>query len=228
MTNPTERYYRVSINGYGGECAYMSISEAAYDFWESLVGDYGDADLVAYMVTDEGDEPEYEDIDSMPEEAQFLHDVDEDNYKRPWYESHTEFEHTYGAEYGSAFMDINEVDSDDYDATIVNEIIQSKDIQELNEEIGVGSDWEKELVEGGECERPEGYIAQLYSSEKGCFFEGTIKTKGEFDTNKLRIYTTEYLNGEDTITGVEYDGEEVFNEGSETEGKGYYAGVWEN
>ena len=91
----------------------------------------------------------------------------------------------------------------------------------------MGSDWEKELVEGGECERPEGYIAQLYSSEKGCFFQGTIKTQGEFDTNKLKIYTTEYLNGEDTIIGVEYDGEEVFDDGSETEGKGYFASIWE-
>ena len=226
MSTENNRYYRVSISGYGGEGTYMSIPKAAYEFWESLVGDYGDTDLVTYMLEEDGDEPEYEDIDSMPEEAQFLH---EDNYKRPWYESHTEFEHACGAEYGSAFMDINEVDSDDYDATIVNEIIQSKDIQELNEEIGEDSDWEKELVEGSECERPEGYVAQLYSREKGCFFEGTIKTQGEFDTDKLRMYTTEYLNGEYIITGVEYDGEEVFpSDGIETQGTGYYAGVWEN
>ena len=75
---------------------------------------------------------------------------------------------------------------------------------------------------------PEGveYIAQLYSSEKGQFFDGIIETVGEFDPKKLTIVATEFLNGEDTITSVEYDGVEVDNTGGDTNGKGYYASVW--
>jgi hypothetical protein len=78
-------------------------------------------------------------------------------------------------------------------------------------------------------EAPEGteFIAQLYSSEKGCFYEGVIETVGEFDVKKIKVYTTEYMNGEDTITSIEYDGVEVENNGGDTNGKGYSAAIWE-
>ena len=72
------------------------------------------------------------------------------------------------------------------------------------------------------------YIAQMYSSEKGTFFDGVIETVGEFDPRKLKIYTVEYLNGEDTVTEVHYDGVEVDNGGGDTNGKGYSAHVWKN
>ena len=46
-------------------------------------------------------------------------------------------------------------------------------------------------------------------------------------STKLTIVTTEYMNGEDTISSVEYDGVEIDNEGGDTNGKGYYASVWQ-
>jgi len=223
-----ERYYRVLIQGYGGEAAYMSISKEAHDFWKPIIDEHGDNDLVAYMAADDDEEPEYDEIDGVPEEAQFLHDKDDDNYKRPWYESHTEFEHSYGGEYSSCRISVDEVGSDEYGAEHIAEILD-ENISELNERISEESDYEVELVEMTTCEEePEGteYIAQLYSSEKGCFFEGIITTYGDFDTNKLKIYTTEYMNGEDTITSVEYDGVDIDNGGGDTNGKGYYASVW--
>jgi len=86
-----------------------------------------------------------------------------------------------------------------------------------------------EIVEMDCCEEPEAqYIAQLYSAEKGGFFDGIIETVGDFDPKKLVIHTTEYLNGEDTITEVHYDGVELENYGGDTNGKGYYAAVWAN
>jgi len=220
------RYYRVLISGYGGESAYMSINKEAHDFWKEQTEEHGDNDLVAYMASDDGEEPEYEYIDSVPEEAQFLHDKDDDNYKRPWYESHTEFEHSFGVEYGSAYLDIDEVDSDDYSAKYIAEVISRKSVTDLNDEILESTDNELEIIEMGCCEEHDGYIAQLYSSEKGTFFDSVIETVGEFDVKKLKIYTTEFLNGEDTITSVEYDGVELDNAGGDTNGKGYYASVW--
>jgi len=101
----------------------------------------------------------------------------------------------------------------------------------FNERLGEETEWTHEAVEMGSCDDdPEGveYIAQLYSSEKGCFFDGIIETVGEFDPKKLKFYTTEFLNGEDTITSIEYDGVEVDNNGGDTNGKGYYASVWKN
>jgi hypothetical protein len=222
------RYYRVLIQGYGGESAYMSISKEAHDFWAPICEEHGDSDLVEYMNCDDLEECSFENIDEVPVEAQFLNDPDDDMYKRPWYESHTEFEHTYGAEYGSARIDVDEVSSDDYNAGRIAEVISMMDVTELNDEVLEESDNTIEVIEMGCCEEHDGYIAQLYSSEKGCFFDGVIETVGEFDPKKLRIYTTEFLNGEDTITSIEYDGVEVDNSGGDTNGKGYYASVWQS
>ena len=223
------RYYRIHISGYGGESAYMSISKEAHDFWQPICEEHGDYDLVQYMNCDEVDECDFENIDTVPEEAQFLNDPEDDMFKRPWYESHTEFEHSYGATYGSSWISIDEVSSVEYSANNVAEVIDREDISDLNSRLGEETEWEFELVEMGCCDDdPEGveYIAQLYSSEKGQFFDGIIETVGDFDPKKLKIYATEFLNGEDTITSVEYDGVEVDNQGGDTNGKGYYASVW--
>lgn len=222
------RYYRVTIGGYGGEGAYMSISKEAHDFWQPIVEEHGDHDLVEYMVSDHVDECDFEGIDTVPEEAQFLNDPEDEMYKRPWYESHTEFEHTYGATYGSAYITVDEVS---HDANHVADVIDNEDVSELNERVMEESDNTVEIIEMGCCDDdPEGveYIAQMYSAEKGGFFEGVIETVGDFDPKKLVIHTTEYLNGEDTIGEVYYDGVEIDNYGGDTNGKGYYAAVWAN
>ena len=224
------RYYHILINGYGGEAAYMSISKEAHDFWNAHTEEHGDNDLVQYMISDDGEEIEYEDIDSVPEEAQFLHDPDDDNYKRPWYESHTEYEHQYGAEFGSAYMDVDEVDSGEYNSNIVREVMGRESVQDLCNRISEETDWEVEMYDSDECYAGSDveYIAQLYSSEKGCFFDGIIETVGEFDVKKLVFHLSEYDNDEETITSIEYDGVEVDNNGGDTNGKGYSASVWKN
>ena len=235
------RFYRIMLNGYGGESAYMGISKAALDFWSAHTEEHGDNDLVQYMIADELDDCEFDDLDEVPVEAQFLNDPDDDMYKRPWYESHTEFEHSYGVEYGSAYLVVDEVSSEEYSADHIlqampgvyedhiAEVIDREDLQEYLNGIEEETDYAVELVEMGCCDESEvDYIAQMYSSEKGCFFEGIIETVGEFDPKKLKVYTTEYLNGEDTVTEIEYDGVAVDNQGGDTNGKGYYASVWKN
>ena len=225
------RYYRIQLNGYGGESAYMSISKEAHDFWHPICEEHGDYDLTTYMNSDGEEEDEYDNIESVPPEAQFLHDPDHDNYKRPWYESHTEFEHSYGVEWDSAYLVVEEVNSDDYMSDHVADVIDGENLQELLSEAEEKSGWELELTQmGAEDEAPEGveYIAQLYSSEKGNFFDGVIQTIGDFDLTKIKVYTTEYLNGEDTVTLIEYEGNEIDNEGGDTNGKGYSASVWKN
>lgn len=222
------RYYQVRITGYGGEAAYMSISKDAHDFWNAHCEEHGDNDLVEYMISDHVDECDFEEIQDLPSEAQFLNDPDDEMYKRPWYESHTEFEHTYGATYSSAYITVDEVS---HDANHVADVIKQEDVSELNDRVLEESDNTVEIIEMGCCDDdPEGveYIAQMYSSEKGGFFEGVIETFGEFDPKKLTIHTTEYLNGEDTIGEVYYDGVEVENYGGDTNGKGYSAAVWKN
>ena len=225
------RFYNISLTGYGGESAYMTITKEAHDFWHPICEEHGDYDLSTYMNSDgeEDEDLEFDNIESVPPEAQFLHDPDHDNYKRPWFESHTEFEHTMGVEWGSAYITVDEVDSMDYSASHVADVIEGENLQEMLSKLEEESNWELELTEMGcEDEAPEGtdYIAQLYSSEKGQFFDGVIETVGDFDVKKLKVYTTEYMNGEDTVTSVEYDGVEIDNNGGDTNGKGYSASVW--
>jgi hypothetical protein len=224
-----KRFYRIMLNGYGGESAYMTVSKEAHDFWQPLCEEHGDYDLTTYMNSDGEDEGEYDNIESVPPEAQFLHDPDHDNYKRPWFESHTEFEHSFGVEYGSAYVVVEEVDSMEYGASQVADVIEGENLSDMLNELDEASDWELEPVSMGESyDVPDGteYIAQLYSSEKGTFFESTIETVGDFDPKKLKIYTLEYLNGEDTVTSIEYNGVELDNDGGDTNGKGYSASVW--
>ena len=227
------RFYNISLTGYGGESAYMTITKEAHDFWHPICEEHGDYDLSTYMNSDgeEDEDLEFDNIESVPPEAQFLHDPDHDNYKRPWYESHTEFEHSYGVEWGSAYITVTEVDSMDYSANQIEDVIEGENLSDMLNELDEASGYELEpVIMGCEDEAPEGtdYIAQLYSSEKGNFFNSVIETVGEFDLKKLKVYTTEYMNGEDTVTSVEYDGVEIDNDGGDTNGKGYSASVWKN
>ena len=224
------RYYRILIQGYGGESAYMKISKEAHDFWKPICEEHGDSDLVNYLVSAEDGDFDFAHIDSVPPEANFLSDDEQgDGSCSSWYEAPTEFEHTFGVAYDQARIDIDEVANDDYNAKLIKEIICGVDVPELVDNILEETDNEIEIIEMGCCPESDAeYICQMYSAEKGSFFDGVVETIGEFDLKKLKIYTTEYLNGEDTITSVEYNGVEVDNAGGDTNGKGYYASVWKN
>ena len=224
-----ERYYRIIVNGYGGESAYLSISKEAHDFWKDHQDQYGDSDLVEYMVNAEESDFDFDELEAVPTEAEFLTDSDGD--PRPWFEAEGEFEHTHGVAYDSAWVCVDEMSNDDCNSDHVNTVIDREEIGTLVERIYEESgDEGLEIQNYSCCDEPDEdvkYIAQMYSIEKGCFFDGVVTTYGEFDPSKLRFDVVEYLNGEDTLTCVYYDGEEVENMGGDTNGKGYSASVWE-
>ena len=224
------RFYRIRLNGYGGEGAYINISKAAHDFWHAHTEEHGDGDFVNYMINDDPEDYDFEELEIVPKEADFLK-AEGEEYKYQWYEAEREFCHQNGVEYGSAYITVEEVSSDDYNADIVATVIDGEDVSALNDKIGDESNYEVEITDFGE---PDGfdeqgdYVCQFYSSEKGTFFEGRLETIGAFDPKKLKFTINEYPNGEDIIDGIEYDGVEVENDGSETNGKGYSATVWAN
>lgn len=220
------RFYRLIINGYGGEAAYINLSKAAYEFWHPIVEEHGDADLVEYMVNAEEDEFDFDYIEAVPAEAQFM---TQDEYTYPWFEAPNEFIHQHGVEYGSSYLHVDEVDSADYISTVVAEVVVGENLPEYLDSVMEANDYEFDLVESDEELEGEGdYVVQFYSSEKGSFFDGIIETVGDFDPRKLKIVFTEYPNGEDVVTSVEYDGVEIENSGAETNGKGYSAHLWTN
>ena len=212
------RYYRITVNGYGGESSYMSVSKEAHDFWKNV----SENDLIEYMLNASDDDCEFEDVSEIPPEADFLRD--DTGYVWPWYEAPGEFEHSHGVCISNAWINVEEVSNLEYNSQAIKDIIEGKDLQELIGEYDTNSN----MVESDSVDAPKDaeYIAQIYSSEKGTFFEGTLLTYGEFNPAKMKIFTTEYLNGEDTITSIEYDGQEVENFGGDTNGKGFSADIW--
>ena len=111
----------------------------------------------------------------------------------------------------------------------IADVIEGENLSDLVHKLEEESNYELELTNMDCADDVDyEYIAQMYSSEKGNFFDGVIETVGEFDAKKLKVHTTEYLNGEDTVTSIEYDGVEVDNNGGDTNGKGYSASVWKN
>ena len=224
------RFYSIRLYGYGGEGAYINISKEAYDFWHKHNEEHGDSDFVNYMVNDDPEDYDFEELEIVPEEANFLK-AEGEEYKYQWYEAEHEFCHQNGVEYGSARIEVEEVSSEDYNADTVATLIDGEDVSALVDKIQEETDYEVELADHGESDGfgEEGnYVCQFYSSEKGSFFEGRLETTGEFDVKKLKFIINEYPNGEDIIDGIEYNGEDVENDGGDTNGKGYSAHVWKN
>ena len=223
------RYYHIQLWGYGGEAAYIPLNKAQYDFWNAHKEEYGDGDLVAYMTGAEDGDHDFEDLKEIPAEAHYM--LDEDGDGRPWYEHHEELEHQNGVDYNNARLTIEEVEDDEYSSAVKREIVDGVDLCEYIREIDEANDYQIELHDAGVSEYEEWdaeYICQFYSSEKGTFFDGIVETVGDFDPKKLKIYTLEYANGDDTVVNIEYDGVEIDNGGGDTSGKGYYVHVWKN
>src|SRR6056300_310672 len=224
------RYYRIQLWGYGGEAEYMELTKEQYEFWHAHIEEHGDSDAVHYCVSAEDGEYDFDELDEVPEFAQFLKVPGED-YSTSWYESATGFTHQWGIDYNNARLTVEEVDGKDYSSKHIADVVDGQDLNEYINKLDEEHNYELELTEMGvdEGEDTQGdYVAQMYSAEKGTFFEGIIETVGEFDPKKLKIYTLEYLNGDDTVQNIEYDGNEVENAGGDTNGKGYSFAVWKN
>jgi len=224
-------YYRITVSGYGAEAAYMKISKEAYEFWKEVLED-GDSDAVNYIINAEDQDFDFENISEVPEYAQIMKDEDGDN--RPWYEPPNELAHVWGVASDSAYVTIEKVEGPEYGDAYIEDVVDSEDLNEITNRIGEETDWEVEPCRGlNEDERmfeyakKGDYVFQFMSSEKGTFFEGVIESQTLFDLKKLEFVIDESLNGEDTLFGINYDGEEVDNNGGDTVGKGYYAYVWE-
>ena len=223
------RYYRVQLLGYGGESTYIGISKEAYDFWNEIIEEHGEDDLVEYISNAEDGDFEFDNIDNLPENADFMKDPDGGYF--PWIEHHNEINHDFGGLYDSSYIVIEEVDSSEYNANFVSEIVDKEEISEFAERVAEEFNIDDtEIVHYSESEdyADTEYIAQFNSLEKGCFFDGIIETVGEFDPTQIKIFVTENIDGEEFISDVHYKNELIENNGGDTNGKGSSASVLKN
>jgi len=243
-------YYRITVNGYGGETVFANISEEAREYWAAVTEEHGDGDLVTYCVNSEdytqeqfrnGECEDFDHIDpaDLTDAALFLHD-EPNQLGAPWYEPPNEKFHDNQANLSGAYMYIEKVDKPEYGADYIEDVIDGEDIEDFINRIGEASDWEIEPSEGlGSLTDYEGnprkwqtfdkgdHVFQFHSAEKGGFWEGYLETQALFDETKLRVIVDEDAAGNDVIWGFTYDGEEIDQEGGgDTNGKGYYAWVW--
>lgn len=117
---------------------------------------------------------------------------------------------------------INGVSRDAGTIQIEDENGQTVFEKSLDDIVGGGCDGEPDWCCDDEVwigSRGKGEIVFVGSSnEKGTFFEGEIELTAPFDITKLELHYDEF-DGEEIVTSVYYNGEEIDNWGGSTDGK---------
>jgi hypothetical protein len=188
----TPRTYKISMWGYGGERVMGTVDRAVYDYCLANQVDLSD---IAWN-SDAAEEME----------------LDEDMLPFPpgsWYECDS-MGHISGVSRDAGTIQI----TDENDETVFE--------KSLDDIVGGGCDGEPDWCCDDEVwigSRKEGEVVFVGSSnEKGTFFEGEIELRAPFDITKLELHYDEF-DGEDIVTSVIYDGEDIDNFGGSTDGK---------
>ncbi len=183
------RFYRIMLYGYGGEAEYLKLTKAQYEFWHNHIEEHGDSDAVSYCTSAEDGEFEFEDIDELPEEMQFLKHEGED-YSSSWYESPTGFTHQWGVDYNNARITVEEVDSEEYNASVINEIVDGEDLSDYINALEEENNYELELTEMGVDEGEDTHLTTSKKEKKAI-----AKTVEEFDKEFLTRVEDTVLKG---------------------------------
>lgn len=210
------QYFRIMLNGYGGESVYGKITKEQYEFWnnEEKLEELGFEDgLSEYM----WDRDEYN--DRVPEEAQF---------ENEWYDQ-DDIEHSNGVTLDSARLVIDKIDSGEpYEAKHLEDIWDG-DVTTLIEEQDIETD--ENVLDLDEFADKDGHNYVFYgmSVEKGNFFDAILELKDdeELDISKFNFGVCEMPNGDNILSDVTYNGEYLDNYGGDTNGKAMYMEVWD-
>ena len=187
----TPRTYKISMWGYGGERVMGTVDKKVWDYCMENQVDLSDIAWNSDAAEDMG--------------------LDEDLLPFPpgsWYECDN-MAHVNGVSKESGTLQIE----DENGETVV----------ELNIDDCDGESNDSPCFDSGEEvyieQRVKGDIVFIGSSiEKGTFFEGDIELTAPFDITKLKLHYDE-IDGEEIISGVSYDGEDIDNCGGGTDGK---------
>ena len=213
------RHYRIMLWGYGGENSYIRLTKEQYEYWNQRKEDDDERDILVDYMLDE----DREEVADVPPAMEFMSDPEDlEGPRYPWHESPNEIVHQFGVDYSSARITITEIDSDDYGANPIEDIVDGVDLNDFVSEHDI--EWFSDEVE----ETQSDYMLQFNSSEKGTFFEGILSTVGKIDLSKLEVYTTDHFNDDDTVDDIRYDSESIENMGGDTNGKGYSVHIWKN
>jgi hypothetical protein len=189
----TPRTYKISMWGYGGEKVMGTVDKAIWDYCNDNQVDLSE---IAW-----GDEDTVEemglDVDMMPFPP------------GSWYEC-DDMGHISGVSRNAGTLQIEDENGD---------TIFEKSLDDIT---GGGCDGEPDWCCDDEIwvgSKPKGTVVFVgNSNEKGTFFEGEINLTAPFNIEKLELHYDEF-DGEEIVTSVVYDGEDIDNWGGSTDGK---------
>ena len=201
----TPRTYKIRLWGYGGEHVMGTVDRKIYDYFKARR-----LDLSEYAW-----DSDYADEHNIPEDMQPF-------YPGSWYDC-DDMGHCWGVDRNAGTLQVDDENGD---------TVYEKRLEDIS---GMGVDDENpdnsEPEWAGEDEvwidsQPAGQPVFIgVSSEKGTFFEGDLELKAPFNPGKLQLTYTE-IDGNEIITSVSYDGEDVENWGGDTSGKSTDFGFW--
>jgi hypothetical protein len=190
----TPRTYKISMWGYGGERVMGTVSREVYDY---CLKNQVDLSEIAWSDEDTVQEEMGLDLDMLPFPP------------GSWYEC-DDMGHTNGVSRNAGTLQI-----EDENGNVVFE-------KSLDDIVGGGCDGEPDWCCSDEIwvgSKPKGTAVFVgISNEKGTFFEADFELRAPFDITKLELHYEEF-DGEDIVTGVVYDGEDIDNWGGSTDGK---------
>lgn len=208
-------YYRIAINGYGGEAVFGKATKQQHAFWndeEQLVGagfEEGESALTTYM----SDVEEWD--KTVPKMARF---------QSEWHEM-DDYLHTNGSALDSAYIQIDRASSPEWDA-MLGETVYNDSLLNFKNTYNECIDQTEFNLDDVTSEKDH-YVFYGMSCEKGTFFAGVVGVEGELDLSKLTFVATELPNNDNLINNVLYDGEEIENWGGDTRGKAMYMEIWD-
>lgn len=204
----TPRTYQISLWGYGGEYVMGTVDRKIYDYFKSRRLDVSD---FAWN-SDYADE----------------HEIPEDMWPFPpgsWYECDN-IAHVNGVDRNSGSIQI----TDENGNTVFEKSLEDCDGYSNSPE------WQGGDEAWIDSEKPGTVVFIGVSSEKGTFFEGSIELRAPFDIEKL-ILGYDEVDGNEIVSSVYYDDQDIDNDGGSTDGKssdfGFYVagtqqdGNWE-
>ena len=207
------RYYRIRLIGYGGELVYGRSCKDEYDFWQTEEA----KQFVGYNPEEDVSEPVQIYMWEKDEDPQRFENIPEE-FKREgeWYEQ-DDIDHITGISPEACYVEITEVDSYNYNANELETVLDK--LHWYDEFV---DDYQADIIVEESPAFDESFVFCGYSLEKGQFYDGVFETAGRIDLSKLKFYMSEFPNGEELIYMVEYNGEEIENDGGDTSGKALY------
>lgn len=212
------RFYRITLEGYGGDSVYIKLTKEAYDYWNKIRKNSDEDLLLDYVL-------ESEDVDSfdyIPLSADFLLEDEDADFRATWRESRAIITKQYGIDYRCTELSVSEVSSDVYNSREIIPVLENVSLSDYSQ------DYPAMLAKQVLEETESHYMLQVYSSEKGKFFEGVVRTDDKFDPNKLTFLMREYFNGDYIIENIMYNNDMIDSQNQDIVTKGVSCQIWKS